>query len=169
MSATGAGFVWDERVTAHVYREDHPLKPIRLVGVHDTLEQLGAFRRPGAKVLPVREATRAELERVHAPEYVEAVMQASADPDLDYSEWGLSAWRDTPPFAGMHEVSILTTGGSLVAIPISPVPDLLIASSATPSAAAGDVWPTSIGFASVLPVVGPGHYTATLTFTVIGR
>ena len=60
-------------------------------------------------------------------------------------------------------------GGSLVSIPISPAPDLLIASSATPSAPAGDVWPTSIGFASVLPVVGPGHYTATLTFTVIGR
>ena len=40
MSVTGAGFVWDERVAAHVYREDHPLRPIRLVGVHDTLEQL---------------------------------------------------------------------------------------------------------------------------------
>jgi hypothetical protein len=58
-------------------------------------------------------------------------------------------------------------GGPLVSIPISPAPDLLIASSTTPSAAAGDVWPTGIGFASVLPVVGPGHYTATLTFTVI--
>jgi uncharacterized protein len=61
------------------------------------------------------------------------------------------------------------SGGSLVSIPISPAPDLLIASSATASAPAGDVWPTSIGFASVLPVVGPGRYTATLTFTVIGR
>jgi uncharacterized protein len=60
-------------------------------------------------------------------------------------------------------------GGSLVSIPVSPTPDLLVASSATPSAAAGDVWPTSIGFVSVMPVVGPGHYTATLTFTVIGR
>ena len=60
-------------------------------------------------------------------------------------------------------------GGSLVSIPISPAPDLLIASSSAPSAPAGDVWPTSIGFASAVPVVGPGHYTATLTFTVIGR
>jgi type 1 fimbria pilin len=31
------------------------------------------------------------------------------------------------------------------------------------------VWPTSIGFASAVPAVAPGHYTATLTFTVIGR
>ena len=60
-------------------------------------------------------------------------------------------------------------GGALVSIPISPAPDLLIASSSAPSALVGDVWPTGIGFASVLPVVGPGHYTATLTFTVIGR
>jgi uncharacterized protein len=59
-------------------------------------------------------------------------------------------------------------GGSIVAIPIAPAPDLLIASSAAPSAAAGDLWPTSVGFASALPAAGPGHYTATLTFTVIG-
>jgi hypothetical protein len=60
-------------------------------------------------------------------------------------------------------------GGSLVPIPISPAVDLLIASATTPSAAAGDAWPTSVGFAAALPAVAPGHYTATLTFTVIGR
>src|SRR5438445_13285204 len=43
-------------------------------------------------------------------------MRASAEPDLDYSEWGLSPWGDTPPFAGMHEVSLLTTGGSIRAM-----------------------------------------------------
>ena len=112
----GAGFIWDERVARHVYRDDHPLKPIRLVGVHDTLARLGAFARPGARVLPARQATRDEIERIHAPDYVEAVMQASADPDSDYSEWGMDPWGDTPPFAGMHEVSLLTTGATLVAM-----------------------------------------------------
>jgi acetoin utilization protein AcuC len=117
MSApAGAGFVWDERVATHVYRPDHPLRPVRLKGVRDTLERLGAFARAGARVLAPRAATREELERVHAPEYVEAVMQASSRPDLDYSDWGLSAWGDTPAFAGMHEVSLLTTGGSLRAM-----------------------------------------------------
>ena len=113
---TTAGFVWDPRVASHVYRDDHPLKPKRLIGVHDTLEKLGAFAREGAHVLAPRVATRAEIERVHAPEYVEAVMQASADPEDDYTRWGLSAWGDTPPFAGMHEVSLLTTGGTLTAM-----------------------------------------------------
>jgi hypothetical protein len=60
-------------------------------------------------------------------------------------------------------------GGPLVSIPVSPAPDLLIASSPAASALGGDVWSTGIGFASAVPAVGPGHYTATLTFTVIGR
>jgi len=71
--------------------------------------------RPNAKVLEPRAATRPELERIHAPEYIDAVMQASVDPRRGYDEWGLDPRGDTPPFAGMHEVSLLTTGGSLVA------------------------------------------------------
>ena len=113
---TKAGFVWDPRVASHVYRDDHPLKPKRLIGVHDTLERIGAFAREDARVLPPRPATREEIERIHAPQYVDAVMRASAEPDLDYSAWGLDPYRDTPPFAGMHEVSLLTTGGTLTAM-----------------------------------------------------
>jgi acetoin utilization protein AcuC len=113
---TAAGFVWDPRVAKHVYREDHPLKPIRLVGVHDTLERLGAFARDDARVLSPRAATRPEIERIHDSDYVAAVMQASRDPDGDYAQWGLSAQGDTPPFGGMHEVSLLTTGGTLTAM-----------------------------------------------------
>jgi acetoin utilization protein AcuC len=113
---TAAGFVWDPRVAMHVYRDDHPLKPKRLIGVHDTLERLGAFARDDARVLTPRAATRAEIERIHDSDYIEAVMRASRDPEGDYTEWGLSAWGDTPPFAGMHEVSLLTTGGTLTAM-----------------------------------------------------
>ena len=111
-----AAFVWDPRVATHVYRDDHPLQPKRLIGVHETLARLGAFDRPDAKVLAPRAATRPELERIHAPEYIDAVMQASVDPRRGYGEWGLDPRGDTPPFAGMHEISLLTTGGSLVAM-----------------------------------------------------
>ena len=111
-----AGFVWDPRLTEHVYRSDHPLRPIRLRGVYDTLVRLGAFARDNARLLAPRDATRAEIERIHDPSYVAAVMQASAEPDLDYSRWGMSAWGDTPPFVGMHEASLLTTGASLTAM-----------------------------------------------------
>jgi uncharacterized protein len=59
--------------------------------------------------------------------------------------------------------------GGLVAVPIAPASDLLLATTSGPSGAGGDAVATSVGFVSPLPVVPAGHYTATLTFTVIGR
>ena len=116
-----AGFVWDPRLASHVYRSDHPLKPWRLQGVHDTLERLGAFTRSNARLLAPRLATRQEIERVHDPRYVDAIERASADPGGGYADWGLSEWGDTPPFQGMHEASLLTTGASLVATTVSGI------------------------------------------------
>ena len=60
-------------------------------------------------------------------------------------------------------------GGAMAAIPIPPAADLLIGTTSAPSAPAGDAWATNLGFVSPLPVVTPGHYMATVTFTVIGR
>ena len=61
------------------------------------------------------------------------------------------------------------TGGALAAIPLVTSTDLSLGSVARAAPVAGDVWPASIGFAGVLPSVAPGHYTGTVTFTVIGR
>jgi hypothetical protein len=58
---------------------------------------------------------------------------------------------------------------ALVPVPVAPAADLLVATTSAPSAAAGDVRATSIGFGAPLPVLSPGRYTATLTYTVIGR
>ena len=60
-------------------------------------------------------------------------------------------------------------GGGLTAVPVTPASDLLLATASGPSADGGDLWATSVGFVSPLPVVPAGHYTATLTFTVIGK
>jgi hypothetical protein len=59
--------------------------------------------------------------------------------------------------------------GPMTPIPVSPSADLVLATTAAPSVPAGDVLPASIGFSAPLPVVGPGRYAATVTFTVIGR
>jgi predicted extracellular nuclease len=57
-------------------------------------------------------------------------------------------------------------GGALVAIPTAS--DLLIGSASAASAAGGDAWPTSLGFTTPLPAVAPGHYSASVVYTVIG-
>jgi hypothetical protein len=59
--------------------------------------------------------------------------------------------------------------GAMAAIPIAPAADLLIGTTTAPSSPAGDAWATNVGFVSPLPFVAPGRYTATVTFTVIGR
>jgi hypothetical protein len=73
----------------------------------------------------------------------------------------------TAPSGGQIGGSL--AGGAMAAIPIAPAPDLLVGTTAAPSAATGDVWNTRLGFASPLPAVPAGRYTATVTFTVIGR
>jgi uncharacterized protein len=60
-------------------------------------------------------------------------------------------------------------GGAMAAIPIPPAADLLVGMTAAQSTGAGDVWDTRLGFVSPLPSVPAGRYTATVTFTVIGR
>jgi lamin tail-like protein len=54
-------------------------------------------------------------------------------------------------------------------VPIPTASELALVSTAAASAPGGDVVPTSLGFSSALPAVAPGHYSATVTFTVIGR
>jgi hypothetical protein len=60
-------------------------------------------------------------------------------------------------------------GGASPSIPIAPAADLLVGTSSGQSAAGGDAWPTTIGFTAPLPVVAPGRYSATITYTLIGR
>ena len=57
---------------------------------------------------------------------------------------------------------------ALAPVPVAPAADLVLGTTSGPSAAGGDAWQTSVGFVAPLPVVPAGHYTATLTFTVIG-
>src|SRR5579871_1228041 len=57
----------------------------------------------------------------------------------------------------------------LVAVPLAPGPDLLLGTTTGVSAASGDVWATNVGFVSPLPALPSGHYTATITYTVIAQ
>jgi spore coat protein U-like protein len=60
-------------------------------------------------------------------------------------------------------------GGAFAAVPIPPATDLLIGTTSAASATGGDVWPTSFDFVPGVPAVAAGHYTTSITYTVIGR
>jgi hypothetical protein len=66
-------------------------------------------------------------------------------------------------------LAIAVGSGPLTPLPIAPAADLTLATASRPSAPGGDVVPTSVGFSSPIPTIAPGHYSATLTYTLIGR
>jgi lamin tail-like protein len=73
----------------------------------------------------------------------------------------------TAPAGG--QIGPALAGGTRASLPIAPAADLLVGTTAGPSAAAGDVWPATIGFTGPLPAVPAGRYTASVTFTVVAR
>lgn len=112
-----AGFGWHTRAASYVMRPDHPLKPHRYRLVRETLQRLGAFHRPNARIVEGREATNDELALVHDRAYIDAIRRISAgDADVDPGRYNLSAYGDTPPWPGMHEDSATVAGTSLACL-----------------------------------------------------
>lgn len=128
-----------------------------------------ALERPGISFghaasgeTPAAVSEQVTVASNHATGYALTVHRSTFEPtDLPL---GLSA---TAPSGG--QLGGQLAGGAMAQIPIPPASDLLIGTTSAPSAPGGDPWATNVGFASPLPVVTPGRYTATVTFTVIGR
>ncbi|HLI68321.1 MAG TPA: acetoin utilization protein AcuC [Ktedonobacteraceae bacterium] len=124
-----ARFMFDTAELNYDFGPEHPLQARRLVALIDLLETCGLWSKSNQNtLLPPRAATRAELELVHTPDYIEAVQKLSEPADLSqlgpdelHSREHLAldygfAEGDTPPLPGMHEVASLIAGGSLVGL-----------------------------------------------------
>jgi len=121
-----------------------------------------SFGNASSGQTPAAVSERVTVSSNNAAGYALTVHRSAFQPaDLPL---GLSA---TAPGGG--QIGPQLGGGAMAAIPIAPAPDLLVGSTTARSAQAGDVWQTNVGFTAPLPVVAPGHYAATVTFTVIGR
>ena len=88
---------------------EHPLTPRRFGPSIELMRSVGA-----ENFIEPREATDAELRRLHTAEYIDVVKTFAHDP-----------WRpptmgigpgDCPPFEGMHEASATVAGGSIDAV-----------------------------------------------------
>jgi len=98
----------------------HPLQPIRVEMAFALIRACGLAAAPGVSLLQPRFASRDELTRVHAPEYVDAVQRLGAAGQPGRSLAPLVAAHgfqspDNPVFPRMHEAAALVAGGSIVA------------------------------------------------------
>jgi acetoin utilization deacetylase AcuC-like enzyme len=97
----------DRRMLDHAPPPRHPERPERLQAVLRHLERTGLSARCAAGT--VREATRDELQRVHAPHYLDEV------PQYEKAGGGLIE-QDTWVFRGSNEAALLAAGAAVEAV-----------------------------------------------------
>ena len=118
-----AAFVYEDALSRHVLRSDHPMRPARLRHTYELLAAYGAFDGETSRLIDPRAATEDELEWVHTPEYVAAVRSLSAGRNtagsggsgISPERFGFSDRGDNPIYPGMYDAALLSSGATLVA------------------------------------------------------
>jgi acetoin utilization deacetylase AcuC-like enzyme len=106
---TRTGFVGREALGDYDLGADHPLSPLTRELAVGLIRAYGLLDRPDVELIDPQPISDALIEEVHDPAYVAMVKRYADNPmeatSLDAMAWGLAAWGDTPPFAGMHEAA----------------------------------------------------------------
>ena len=111
-----AAFIYDEAMSHHQLRGDHPMRPVRLQYTFDLLQSYGAFDQNNSLLVPPRPATEEELGMLHTAEYVAAVRSFSQGlSGYEPGRFNFSAQGDNPMYRGMYDAAALSSGASLVA------------------------------------------------------
>jgi acetoin utilization protein AcuC len=111
-----AAFVYEDAVSRHLLRPDHPMKPVRLRYTYELLQSYGAFDGGTSLLVTPRPATEEELRLLHTPEYISAVRSFSLGlSGYDPQRFNFSMAGDNPIYRGMYDAAALSTGASLVA------------------------------------------------------
>ena len=112
-----AAFIYEESMSRHQLRGDHPMRPVRLQYTFDLLQSYGAFDQNTSLLVPPRAATEEELGMIHTAEYVAAVRSFSQGiSGYEPGRFNFSAQGDNPMYRGMYDAAALSSGASLVAI-----------------------------------------------------
>ena len=110
--------VYGDELMKHHLSDSHPLQPIRVQLTMELIRSTGLIDH--CHLLPPRQATIAELELVHAPEYVDLVRRLSDPaqrrkvPGARIMEAGFDS-ADNPISDELHEGTALVAGATLVA------------------------------------------------------
>ena len=111
-----AAFVYEDALSRHVLRSDHPMRPVRLRHTYELLSAYGAFDGEASLLIDPRATTEAELEWVHTRDYIAAVRSLSAGlATVQPERFGFSAQGDNPVYPGMYDAALLSSGATLVA------------------------------------------------------
>ena len=71
--SSAAAYVYDDAMSGHLLRADHPMRPVRLRYTYQLLEAYGAFNSESSLLVEPWSATVEELLTTHTLEYVQAV------------------------------------------------------------------------------------------------
>ena len=111
-----AAFVYDDLMSRHELRSDHPMRPVRLRYTHELLQGYGAFDNDDALLVSPRSALEDELQWLHTPEYIDAVRRLSAgEGTREAPRFNFSLQGDNPHYPGMYEAATLSSGATLLA------------------------------------------------------
>ena len=111
-----AAFIYDDALSRHVLRNDHPMRPVRLRHTYELLSAYGAFDEENSLLLDPRAATELELEWVHSRNYIAAVRGLSAGlATVQPERFGFSTMGDNPVYPGMYDAALLSSGSTMVA------------------------------------------------------
>ena len=111
-----AAFIYEEALSHHQLRGDHPMRPVRLQYTFDLLQGYGAFDGEVSKLISPRPATEEELRWLHSAEYVSAVQAFSLGSNAyDPVRFNFSGQGDNPTYPGMFDAAALSTGATLAA------------------------------------------------------
>lgn len=113
--ARRTAFVYDDRMAQHVLSDAHPMRPVRLKYAYELLQGYGAFDRENSRLVSPRPASQNEVLSYHTPEYIEAVRAIGAgDATVNPAAHNFGE-GDNPPYAGMYDAAMLSTGGAVQA------------------------------------------------------
>ncbi len=111
-----AAFVYDDQMSRHELRNDHPMRPVRLRYTYELLQGYGAFDNEDAVLVSPRSALEEELEWLHTPGYISAVKRLSiGEGAQDAHRFNFSLQGDNPYYRGMYEAAALSSGATLLA------------------------------------------------------
>ena len=111
-----AAFVYDDNMSQHVLRADHPMRPIRLRHTYELLEAYGAFDGADSLLVAPSAADESSVGAFHSRDYISAVRTFSLGlTGFQPQRFGFAQGGDNPTYPGMYEAAMLSTGATLTA------------------------------------------------------